>query len=134
MAYFSFTLSILAGEPVPLFNHGRLQRDFTYIDDIIQGVLACIPLPPVPDASRAPHKIYNLGNRRAVSLEHFVAVLEDALQAKAKIEYLPMQPGDVFATCADIEESAKDLRFFPRVNIEEGLPRFVQWYREFYPL
>ncbi|MCL1889638.1 MAG: NAD-dependent epimerase/dehydratase family protein [Desulfovibrionaceae bacterium] len=132
MAYFSFTQKILAGDPVRLFNHGRLQRDFTYVDDIIQGLMACLLRPPQTESPEVPHKIYNLGNNKAVDLEYFVAVLENYLGRKARIEYLPMQPGDVYVTCADIEDSARDLRFSPGTDIEAGLMHFVRWYKDYY--
>ncbi|MDR2051607.1 MAG: NAD-dependent epimerase [Deltaproteobacteria bacterium] len=143
MAYFSFTRRILAGEPIQLFNQGKMRRDFTYIGDIIRGVAACVenpaeadaewnPLSPAQDSSSAPYRIYNLGNNNSVELERFVAVLEDALRLKAVIEYLPMQPGDVQTTFADIESSSRNLNFTPEVSLEEGLPEFVRWYKNYY--
>lgn len=143
MAYFSFTKRILAGETIELFNNGKMQRDFTYIDDILAGVLAALQHPaqpnpawssdaPAPDSSSAPYRVYNIGNNKVVELEHFVRVLEDALGVKAKIKYLPMQPGDVYATYADIESSTRELGFVPTTGIEEGLPRFVEWYKKYY--
>lgn len=143
MAYFSFTQRILSGQPIDLFNKGKMLRDFTYIDDIISGVAACISHPARPDAgwnsaapapasSSAPYKVYNIGNNNAVELEHFLAVLEDALGVKAVVRHLPMQPGDVYATYADIDDIANTLGFKPSTPIEVGLPAFVSWYRDYY--
>jgi UDP-glucuronate 4-epimerase len=130
MAYFSFTRKILAGEPIPVFNHGDMRRDFTYIDDIVAGVTNCLDRPPQESESR--HRIYNLGNHRPESLLDFIAALEAALGRKAKIELLPLQPGDVKETCADIEASRRDLDFAPKTSIADGIPRFVAWYRRYY--
>jgi UDP-glucuronate 4-epimerase len=145
MAYFSFTRRLLAGEPLQLFNQGKMRRDFTYIDDIIRGVAACVehpaeadpgwnPVSPAQDSSSAPYRIYNLGNNNCVELERFVSVLEEELQVKAVIEYLPLQPGDIPETFADIESSARDLNFKPEVGLAEGLKEFVRWYRTYYRL
>ena len=111
-----------------------MERDFTYIDDITAGVLAALDRPPAADREQAPHKIYNLGNHRPVALRHFVAVLEQALGRAAQIELAPLPPGDVVRTCADIEASRRDLGFEPKTPIEEGLPRFAAWYREYHCL
>jgi UDP-glucuronate 4-epimerase len=135
MAYFSFTRKILAGEPIPVFNHGDMRRDFTYIDDVVAGVLTCLDRPPAGGAAEAggpPHRLYNLGNHRPEHLLDFIATLEAALGRKAVVELLPMQPGDVPATYADIEASRRALDFQPRTLIGEGVPRFVAWYREHY--
>jgi UDP-glucuronate 4-epimerase len=129
MAYFSFTKAILAGQPIPVFNEGKLERDFTYIDDIIAGVLAAVNLPPDP---ARPHRIYNLGNNKPEPLLRFIAVIENALGAKASLDFQPMQPGDVKATAADIADSTRDLGFLPRIGIDEGIPRFVRWYQDYY--
>lgn len=145
MAYFSFTKRIFEGREIELFNNGKMRRDFTYIDDIIAGVLAALARPaspdqawnpenPAPASSSAPYRIYNIGNNKVVELEHFVRVLEQAIGKKAKIKYLPMQPGDVYATYADIGDTASELGFAPVTSIEEGLPRFVAWYRAYYAL
>ncbi len=123
MAYYSFTKAIAEGKPIKVFNHGKLQRDFTYIDDIIQGTCAAIDL-------GAAHEIFNLGNHRAVSLEHFINVVEEAVGRKAIRQDVPMQPGDVLATFADIEHSKRLLNFEPKTPLEEGIPRFVAWYKE----
>ena len=131
MAYFSFTRKIIAGEPIPVFNHGDMRRDFTYIDDIVSGILNCLDRPPGAAAERQ-HRLYNLGNHRPEALLDFIATLEEALGRKAVLELLPMQPGDVPETFADIETSRRDLEFSPRIGIAEGLPRFVEWYRQYY--
>lgn len=124
MAYFSFTNAILNDQPVEIFNQGKMQRDFTYIDDIVAGTAAAIDL-------ESPCEIFNLGNNKPVELLHFVKILENALGKKAQKKFLPMQPGDVLATYADIDHSHSKLGFVPKVTLEEGLPRFVEWYREY---
>jgi len=143
MAYFSFTRDILAGRTIRLFNNGDMRRDFTYVDDIVEGVVRVMRRPPGPNpawdranpdpsGSYAPYKIYNIGNHEPVALGEFVATLEDLLGAKAKIEYAPMQPGDVQATYADISELERDVGFRPATPLREGLRRFVEWYRSYY--
>ncbi|MCC7374092.1 MAG: NAD-dependent epimerase [Verrucomicrobiales bacterium] len=143
MALFLFTRAILEGQPIPLFNDGRMKRDFTYIDDISEGVIrtsdhtaASNPAwtgdDPDPGTSRAPFRIYNIGNHQPVEVLHLVHLLEDAIGKKAVIESKPMQPGDVPATWADIDDLARDVDFHPSVPIAEGVRRFVAWYREFY--
>ncbi len=129
MAAWLFTAAILAGAPIKLFNRGLMRRDFTYIDDIVKGVLLCLDTPPQGDL---PYKVYNLGNNRSEELMRLVALLETALGRKAKIELLPMQPGDVEATYADIAATTRDLGFFPSTTIDEGVPRFVAWYVDFH--
>ena len=143
MALFLFTRAILAGEPIDVFNHGKMQRDFTYIDDIVEGVvrvLDIVPQPnpdwsgmtPDPGTSRAPYRVYNIGNHSPVELLHFIEVLEKTLGRTAEKRLLPMQPGDVPATCADVADLMQDVGFRPETAIEEGIPRFVEWYREYY--
>lgn len=133
MAYFSFTKKILAGEPIKLFNYGELERDFTYIDDIVEGIMNIIPsIPKETNGARA--KVYNIGNNKPVALKEFVSALEDAIGEKAKIEYLPMQPGDVYRTYADVSELEKDFGFKPQTDIRTGLKKFAVWYREYYKL
>ena len=132
MAAWLFTRAILAGEPIKLFNHGKMRRDFTYIDDIVAGVLACLAKPPADSAAAPPHRIYNLGNHRSEELERFVGVLERALGHPARRELVPMQPGDVPATYADIAAASRDFGFQPKTTIDEGLPKFVAWYREYH--
>jgi UDP-glucuronate 4-epimerase len=131
MAAFLFADAITAGRPITLYNRGEMERDFTYIDDVVAGVLAALDRPPAADGD-APHKLYNLGNHRPVALRHFVAVLEEALGIRAEIQLAPLPPGDVIRTYADIEASQRDLGFEPRTPIEEGLPRFVAWYRDYH--
>lgn len=132
MAYYSFTDAIAAGRPITLFNDGRMRRDFTYIDDIVDGVLRALDRPPAPDEGKAPHRLYNLGNNRPVELERFVAVLEQALGRPALRRLAPMQPGDVPVTYADIEATTRDLGWRPTTTIEEGLAWFVAWYRAYH--
>jgi UDP-glucuronate 4-epimerase len=134
MAAYIFTRKILAGEPIPVFNHGDMRRDFTYIDDITSGVLAALDRPPADEGVEAgpPVRIYNLGNHRAENLLDFIAVLEEALGRKAELDLQPIQPGDVPATYADIEATRRDLGFEPKTSIREGIPRFVAWYRDYH--
>lgn len=129
MALFLFTKAILKGEPIRVFNHGEMWRDFTYIDDIANGVLRALDRPP---AGKPPHALYNLGNHRSEKLTEFIAILEETLGQKAEIRFEPMQPGDVHASYAEIESSQRDLGFEPTTPIREGIPRFVRWYREHY--
>ena len=143
MAMFLFARAILAGEPIKLFNHGKMRRDFTYVDDVVQAVVRVLGRPPQgnfawdaqapdPSSSAAPWKVYNIGNNRPEDLMHVVTVLEKALGKTAKKELLPMQPGDVPATYADIEDLARDIGFKPSTTIEEGIARFVTWYRDYH--
>ena len=143
MALFLFTKAILAGEPINVFAGGELERDFTYIDDIVEGVRRVIDRVPEPDLawdattsgpadSAAPFRVYNIGGGRPVKVSRFIEVLEGVLGRKAERRILPMQPGDVVATRADIEALRRDTGFAPTIPIEEGVPRFVRWYREFY--
>lgn len=140
MAMWIFTQKILAGEAIPVFNHGRMQRDFTYIDDIVAGVIGCLDHPPADDGaskaggSRAPHRLYNIGNNRPEELMHLISVLEQAIGRSAQIDFQPMQPGDVPATFADIGAIAHDIGFAPTTGIEVGVPRFVSWYRDYHGL
>lgn len=134
MAYYMFTDAIFNGQPIKIFNRGHMKRDFTYIDDIAAGVLAAVDRPPSRIGGGRPHKIYNLGNHRAEDLTHFIEVLERACGREAIKEYDEMQPGDVEVTYADIEESRRDLDFEPQITIDEGLPRFVAWYRNYHGL
>lgn len=143
MALFIFTKAILEGRPIEVFNHGKMQRDFTYVDDIVEGVVRTLdhqaqPNPkwsgdkPDPGTSSAPARLYNIGNHQPVELLRFIEVLEQALGKKAEKKLLPLQPGDVPATYADIDDLARDVGFKPSTPIEVGIPRFVKWYREFY--
>jgi UDP-glucuronate 4-epimerase len=144
MALFLFTRRILAGEPIDVFNSGHHQRDFTYIDDIVQGVAAAVdhvaaPDPhwnsdaPNPSTSRAPYKIYNIGNQRPITLLRYIEVLEECLGRTAKKNLLPMQPGDLPDTYADVEALARDVGYRPQTPLETGVKRFVEWYLEYYP-
>ncbi|MGH7113373.1 MAG: NAD-dependent epimerase [Stellaceae bacterium] len=134
MAAYLFTRAILAGEPIKVFNHGHMARDFTYIDDIVAGTIAAHDRAPAGGAAAdgVPHRIYNLGNHRPEKLLDFVAVLERALGRTAQKELLPMQPGDVPESFADIETARRDLGFEPKTTIEDGLGRFVAWYKRYH--
>jgi UDP-glucuronate 4-epimerase len=129
MAYYSFTKAILAGEAIPVFNQGQLERDFTYIDDVVAGVLAALDQKRDPDHR---HRVYNLGNNRVEPVMRFIEVIERALGVKAALRFEPMQPGDVRVTSAEIEDSRRDLGFDPLTSIDEGIPRFVAWYKEYH--
>jgi UDP-glucuronate 4-epimerase len=137
MAPWLFTSAILEGRPIQLFNDGAMQRDFTYVDDIVDGVIAALDKPPLDDGSAkaggsvSPHAIYNIGNNRAEELSRFVDLIEAACGRPAIRKMMPMQPGDVPATYADISAIERDLGFRPRVPIEVGVPRFVDWYRDY---
>jgi len=141
MALFLFTQAILEDRPIDVFNHGQMQRDFTYIDDIIEGVMRAMEkIPPSnpdednrePDRGRAPFRVYNIGNNCPVELMTFIQTLERKLGKKARLNLLPMQPGDVPATYADVDDLARDTGFKPSTSIEEGIERFVSWYRQYY--
>ncbi|WP_299323661.1 GDP-mannose 4,6-dehydratase [Parasphingopyxis sp.] len=138
MAMWLFTKAILADEPIAVFNHGKMQRDFTYIDDIIAGVIAALDSPPADDGeekaggSTKPHALYNIGNNRSEELSHMIDILEDALGKKAVRDLQPIQPGDVPATAADISAIRRDLGFEPTTTIEDGIPKFVDWYRDYH--
>lgn len=141
MATFLFTKAILAGQPIRVFNDGKMKRDFTYIDDIVEGVVRVtdrIPqrdpgcLGDTPDRSPAPYRLYNIGNNEPVELLRFIEVIEACLGIEAKKELLPMQPGDVPATFADVTALQQDVGFHPNTPIEEGIAQFVKWYREYY--
>jgi UDP-glucuronate 4-epimerase len=131
MAAWLFCDAIVQGRPITLNNHGDMERDFTYIDDITAGVLAALDRSPKTEHG-APHALYNLGNHRPVHLRRFVEILEKSLGRKAEVNLAPLPPGDVVRTCADIGASMRDLGFEPKTPIEEGLPRFVAWYREYH--
>lgn len=143
MALFLFTKAILGDKPIDVFNFGKMQRDFTYIDDIIEGVVRVMNKIPAPDpdwsgenpdsaTSYAPYRLYNIGNNNPVELIRFIEILEDCLGKKAKKNLLPIQPGDVPATYADVDDLLKDVGFKPSTPIEEGISRFVNWYRSYY--
>jgi UDP-glucuronate 4-epimerase len=129
MAIYIFTKAILAGEPIHLFNGGDMRRDFTFIDDIVQGVLAALDRPPESAPNEPPHRLYNLGNNRVEPLTRVVELIEGSLGKKAKVIKEPMQPGDVKETYADIAASERDLGFSPATPLDLGLPKFIEWYR-----
>ncbi len=143
MALFKFTKGILEETPIPVFNQGNMIRDFTYIDDIVEGVIRVIDRPAQPNpswsgdtpdsaTSYAPYRIYNIGNNRPVELMTYIQVLEDCLGKKAQIEFLPMQDGDIAATYADVDNLEADLGFRPRTTVETGITHFVTWYKDYY--
>lgn len=132
MAYFKFAKKIMAGEPIQIYNNGDMLRDFTYIDDIVTGVENILCNPPETDENGAAYKIYNIGNNQPEKLMDYIAVLEKCLGREAKKEFLPMQPGDVYETYADVSELMKDYGFKPSTTIEEGLSRFAEWFLEYY--
>jgi UDP-glucuronate 4-epimerase len=140
MAMWIFTRALYAGEPLPLFNHGEMRRDFTYVEDIVRGVVACLDHPPADDettkagGSSAPHALYNIGNSRSEDLMRVVELLEQATGRKALVDPQPMQIGDVKETFADISAIERDLSFHPGTRIDEGIPRFVAWYRDYHRL
>ncbi|MBC3805662.1 NAD-dependent epimerase/dehydratase family protein [Acetobacterium fimetarium] len=145
MAYYSFTRDILVGKPIKVFNHGKLERDFTYVDDIVKGIDKLIDKVPVADpdwdeavdpisTSFAPYRIYNIGNNNPVKLMTFIAALEKAIGKEAQKVYLDMQPGDVLRTYADVSDLEREINFRPDTGIEEGLCRFVKWYRQYYQI
>lgn len=138
MAMWIFTKKILAGEPIAVFNHGDMRRDFTFVEDIVSGVVGTLDSPPADDGSKKaggstkPHAIYNIGNNRSEELTHMIDVLEDAIGKKAIRDLQPMQPGDVPATAADISAIQRDIGFEPTTSIEDGIPQFVEWYRRYH--
>ncbi len=132
MAAYIFTKAIFDGTPIQLFNAGDMKRDFTYVGDVAPTVVRVLDKPPANGEGRVPHKVYNLGNSRSEDLTRYVAILEEAIGKKAIIEHAPMQPGDVKETWADISEIQRDHGFEPSTPIEEGLPRFVAWYRAYH--
>ena len=143
MALFLFTRAILEDRPIDVFNEGRMQRDFTYIDDVVEGVVRVLARPPAPDpawsgdrpdpgTSRAPYRVYNIGNDRPVELLRYIEVLEERLGRTAKKNLLPLQPGDVSVTRADVDDLARDFGYRPQTTVEEGVARFVEWYRSYY--
>lgn len=145
MAYYSFTKDILAGKPIKVFNRGKMERDFTYIDDIVKGIVKLIDRVPVANkdwgetkdglgTSFAPYRIYNIGNNNPVPLMRFISILENALGKKAEKIYMDMQPGDVHRTYADVSNLERDISFKPSTSIEDGLQKFVHWYKDYYKI
>lgn len=143
MALFLFTRNILQGKPIQVFNRGNMQRDFTYIDDIVEGIVRVMSSPaqpnpewsgktPDPGSSYAPFRVFNIGNNQPVQLMEFIKAIEDCLGMKAEMELLPLQAGDVPATYADVEDLSREFGFHPGTPIREGIARFLSWYREYY--
>ena len=143
MALYIFTKKILAGEPIDVFGFGKMKRDFTYIDDIVEGIIRLLdkkpapnsswnPQNPDPSSSKAPWAIYNIGNNKPTELEYFISIIEKNLGKKAIKNYLEIQPGDVSETAADIKKLSKISGFIPKTPIEEGIPQFLSWYRTFH--
>jgi UDP-glucuronate 4-epimerase len=145
MAMWIFAKSIIAGEPIKLFNNGNMRRDFTYIDDVVESVVCLVERPPAADpkfsgaspdpaSSSAPWCVYNIGNNKPVELVEVVRLLEEAIGKKAKRELSPMQPGDVPATCADVDDLMRNVDFKPSTPITDGISRFIDWYRSYHRL
>ena len=143
MALFIFTKAILAGEPIDVFNHGNMERDFTYIDDIAEGIGRVVSVPPKgipgwngnhpdPSSSRAPYRLYNIGNNQPVNLMDFIEAVEEVLGLNAKKNFLPMQPGDVTRTWADTDDLFREFNYRPSTTVKEGVARFISWYRSYY--
>lgn len=143
MALFKFTRNIIEGRPIDVYNYGNMRRDFTYVDDIVEGVrrvMSKVPMgntawdssAPDPSSSAAPYRVYNIGNHAPIQLTHLIHVLEEALHRKADINLMPMQPGDVPTTFAEVDDLVRDLDFAPSTAIDEGIARFVEWYQDFY--
>jgi UDP-glucuronate 4-epimerase len=132
MAAFKFTKAILAGEPIEVYNFGDMQRDFTYVDDIVEGVLRVHDRPAAPDADGVRHKVYNIGNHRAEPLLRFIEVLSEALGRRPEMKLMPLQAGDVKATYADTDDLRREFDWAPATTIDVGLPRLVAWYRDYY--
>lgn len=145
MALFKFTKAILQGNPIDVYNHGQMQRDFTYIDDIVEAIVKLVDYIPAPDptwnaaapnpaTSTAPYRVYNIGNNNPVSLESFIAAIEKATHKTAIKNYLPMQSGDVVATCAEVRDLEAAIGFTPSTPLQQGIENFVTWYKEYYNL
>jgi UDP-glucuronate 4-epimerase len=145
MALFKFTKGILEGKPIPVFNQGKMVRDFTFVDDIVEGVIRTIDQPAKPDpawsgdrpdcaTSYAPYRVYNIGNNQPVELMRYIQVLEQCLGKKAQLDLLPMQAGDVPATYANTEALEQAVDFHPRTDVETGIARFVAWYKDYYKI
>jgi UDP-glucuronate 4-epimerase len=132
MALFIFTKNISEGKPIPVFNHGKMMRDFTYIDDIVTGVLGALDNPPKREGDTAPARVLNIGNSNSENLMDFIQLIEQELGKKAEIDFKPMQPGDVPETYADVSETTEITGFTPTTSIEEGIPKFVEWYQGYY--
>ncbi|MGN7437166.1 MAG: SDR family NAD(P)-dependent oxidoreductase [Alcanivorax sp.] len=127
-----FTKAIIAGDKVPVFNNGNMKRDFTFVDDIVEGVLGALDNPPEREGKKAPHRVLNIGNSKSEKLMDFIDTIQSAIGKDADIEFFPMQPGDVHETYADTAETARITGFKAKTSISEGIPRFVEWYKEYY--
>jgi UDP-glucuronate 4-epimerase len=140
MAMWIFTKALCEGRPLTIFNKGEMKRDFTYIDDIVRGVIACVDGPPADNGetkaggSKSPHAVYNIGNHRSEDLMRMVGLLEESTGRKAEIEFAPMQPGDVKDTFADVSAIQRDHGFEPTTRIDEGIPRFVEWFKAYHQI
>ena len=145
MALFLFTKAILEGKPINIFNHGNMQRDFTYIDDIVEGVIRVIDNPPKgnpdwsamnpdPSSAKSPYKVYNIGNSSPVPLMNFIRAIEENLGMEAKKNFMEMQPGDVVATWANVDDLVEDLEYQPKTSVKYGIGKFVDWYKEYYKI
>ena len=143
MALFKFVRNILEDKPIEVYNYGNMKRDFTYVEDIVEGVCRVLEKPaainrqwssdkPEADSSSAPYRIYNIGNGKPVALMDFIHTIENVLGKKAELKMLPMQPGDVYETCADTTALQKEFGYKPVVDVSEGVRRFIDWYREYY--
>lgn len=132
MAAYMFTANILAGKPIPVFNNGQMRRDFTYIDDVVAGVVGTLDRPQTVLAGVVPWRLYNIGGNQTETLMDYIAEIEKAIGKKAVYDFLPMQPGDVHETSADIEASSRDLGYSPSTSIREGIPKFVEWYKAYH--
>lgn len=134
MSLFIFTKAIIEGKKVPVFNNGQMRRDFTYIDDIVTGIIGSLKNPPAKDEGKAPCRVLNIGNTRSENLMDFIHIIENELNKKADIEFLPMQPGDIAETFSDVKETTEITGFKPTTTIHQGVPRFIDWYKSYYQL
>ena len=132
MALFLFTKAIIEGKPIKVFNNGEMVRDFTYIDDIVNGVVACTFEPPKPNKMAVPFSVYNIGNNNGENLMEFIKIIEKELGKDAIIDFVPQQPGEVLETCADSSSAERAFGFSSKIDISEGIPLFIEWYREYY--
>ena len=132
MAYYKFAMKIMNGEKIQIYNNGDMYRDFTYVDDVVKGIVNVLCNPPMENEDGVRYKIYNIGNNTPVRLMDFISELEKQLGKEAEKEYLPMQPGDVYQTYADVSELMKDFEFKPDTSIQEGLSKFVEWFKGYY--
>ncbi|MEM7757648.1 MAG: NAD-dependent epimerase/dehydratase family protein, partial [Cyanobacteria bacterium P01_A01_bin.40] len=132
MAYYKFVKAIAEGQPIDVYNYGKMKRDFTYIDDVVEGIVKLTKVQPQGTSAQPPYKIYNLGNNQPVALKEFIAIIEAIMGKSAQKNFLPMQPGDVVATYADVDDLIADIGFKPNTSIEEGLTQFIHWYQAYY--